>query len=471
MQFKEALKRVHRHIDDHFKEHLKQVQEYVRQPSISADGTGIHETAEMTKGFIEKLGGTAKTVPTDGWPVVYGELSSGAEKTLLIYGMYDVQPVEEEAGMWIVPPFDGKIVSMEPFGKCLVNRGAYNTKGPLRAFFNACRSILEMGGKLPVNMIFVIEGEEELGSVHLPQFVKKCQKELAKADAMFFSDAAQDMKGKVIMELGVKGIIYLDLICQGGKWGGPTKRGIHSSAAAWVDSPVWRLLWALTSMKSSDGKIVVKDFYENVTPPSPEEEELLKRLEKTFDEKTVLEEMDVLCFSDDLHGIEALKRYLYSPTINLDGIWAGHIGAGTKTVLPHVANAKVDIRLVPHMGTEETLQKFKNHLKKHGFADIKVVVHDCYPWSHVSVKEKVVQAMIQAYRAHGHEPEIWPWMGGSAPFYLFNQPPLSLPYVVGGLGHAGRAHSPNEYFVVEGIRDNEKSVATFLYEYAYGKEE
>ena len=471
MQFKETLKKVHRHINDHFKEHLKQVQECVRQPSISADGTGMHETTEMTKGFIEELGGTAKTVPTDGWPVVYGELSFGAEKTLLIYGMYDVQPVEEEAGMWIASPFDGKIVSMKPFGKCLVNRGAFNTKGPLRAFFNACQSILEAEGKLPVNLIFAIEGEEELGSIHLPQFVKKYQKELAKADAMFFSIPSQDMKGKVIMDLGVKGIIYLDLTCQGGKWGGPTKRGIHSSAAACVDSPVWRLLWALTSLKRSDGKIVVKDFYENVTPPSPEEEGLLKRLAETFDEKTFLEEMDALRFSEGLHGIEALKRYLYSPTINIDGIFAGYTDSGTKTVLPHLARANVDIRLVPHMGTEETLEKIKKHLRQHGFDDIKVVVHDCYPWSHVSVKEKVVQAMIRAYRGHGHEPEIWPWLGSSAPFYLFNEPPLSLPYVVGGLGHGGRAHSPNEYFVVEGIRDNEKSVATFLYEYAYGKEE
>jgi acetylornithine deacetylase/succinyl-diaminopimelate desuccinylase-like protein len=464
-----SLERIHRQIDEDFDAHLKRVQDFVCQPSISADGTGIKETAELTRGFIEEIGGTSKIVPTDGWPVVYGEVHSEAERTLLIYGMYDVQPVEEEKGMWIVPPFGGKIVDMKPFGECLVSRGAINTKAPLRAFFNACESILKVEGKLPVNLIFAIEGEEELGSVHLPQFVEKYQKQLSKADAVYFPIPAQDRKGKVIMELGVKGIIYMDLVCKGGRWGGPTKRGIHSANAAWVDSPVWRLLWVLTSLKAPDGKIAVEDFYENVSPPSSEEEQLLKKLEKTFDEETIRKELDIVRFSGDLHGIELLKTYLYSPTINVDGIIAGYTGSGTKTVLPHLARAKVDIRLVPHMQTDEIIRKFKRHLKKHGFADIQVEIHDCYPWAQVSVKEEVVQAMIRAYRRHGHEPEIWPRIGGSAPFYLFNQPPLSLPFAIGGLGHGSRAHSPNEYIVVQGIKDNEKSIATFLYEYAHGK--
>jgi acetylornithine deacetylase/succinyl-diaminopimelate desuccinylase-like protein len=463
------LKQVYQRIDEDFGVHLKKVQDYVRQPSISADGTGIKETAELTRGFIEELGGTSKLVPTDGWPVVYGEVSSDAEKTLLIYGMYDVQPVEDEAGMWMVPPFSGEIVDMKPFGKCLVSRGAINTKAPLRAFFNACESIQKVEGQLPVNLIFAVEGEEELGSIHLPQFVKQYRKQLSKADAVYFPIPAQDRTGKVIMELGVKGIIYMDLICKGGRWGGPTKRGIHSANAAWVDSPVWRLLWALTSLKTPDGKIIIENFYENVSPPSPEEKQLLRKLEKTFDEETIRRELDVTRFSHDLHGIELLKNYLYSPTINVDGIIAGYTGPGTKTVLPHMAKVKVDIRLVPNMRTDEIIRKFKRHLKKHGFDDIQVEIHDCYPWAQVSVKEEVVQAMIRAYKRHGQEPEIWPRIGGSAPFYLFNQPPLSLPFVIGGLGHGSRAHSPNEYIVVQGIKDNEKSVATFLYEYAYGK--
>ncbi len=466
MRLEELLSRVHKRIDEEFNEHLKLIQEYLRQPSISADGTGMREAADMTKGFIEEIGGEAKLVETEGYPVVYGELSFDVEKTLLIYGMYDVQPVDEEAGLWVVPPFSGEIVDIEPFGKCIVSRGAINTKAPLRAFFNACKAILDVEGKLPVNLIFAIEGEEEIGSVHLPDFVKRYERELSKADAMYFPIPSQDIKGKVIMQLGVKGIIYMELICRGGGWGGPAERSIHSANAAWVDSPVWRLLWALSSMKAPDGRILIEGFYDDVSPPSPEEEELLEKLAETFDEEAVKRELGVIKFMEDLHGMELCKRYLYSPTLNVDGIISGYVGPGTKTVLPHEARAKIDIRLVPQMKTEDVIAKFKRHLERHGFGDIIVKVHDCYPWSQVSVKEEVVQAMIRSYRRHGYEPEIWPRAGGSAPFYLFNQPPLNLPYVDGGLGHGSRAHSPNEYVVVEGLRDFEKSIATFLYEFS-----
>jgi len=466
MSHKQVLKKIHAHIGRHFAEHLAQIQEYVRQPSISADGTGMKETAEMTKAFIEELGGTSKTVETDGWPVVYGELNADARKTLIIYGMYDVQPVEEEKGKWIVPPFGGKIVDLKPFGRCLVNRGAINTKAPLRAFFNVCQSILAVEGTLPVNLIFVIEGEEELGSVHLPQFVEKYTAKLKKADAVFFPLPQENLKGKAVLPLGVKGIIYLDLICQGGKWGGPTKHGIHSSFHACVDSPVWRLLWALATLKTPDGKIAIEDFYESVSPPSREEEQLLKKLTKTFDEEAMRKENDVLRFTDDLRGVELLKRYACAPSMNIDGLVAGYTGEGTKTVLPYWAKAKIDIRLVPHMKTDEIVRKLKTHLRRKGYGDIKVNLHDCYMWAQTSVKEECVQAMIRAYKQLGYEPETWPRLAGSAPFCVFNQPPLNLPFVIGGLGHGGRMHSPNEYFVVKGIRDNEKSIATFLYEYA-----
>lgn len=466
MPTKPATKKVQAHIDKHFAQHLTQIRQYVRQPSISADGTGMKETAEMTKAFIEQLGGTSEIVQTDGWPVVYGELNADAPKTLIIYGMYDVQPVEEEKGEWIVPPFAGKIVAMKPFGKCLVNRGAINTKAPLRAFFNVCQSILAVEGKLPVNLVFVIEGEEELGSLHMPQFVEKYKDKLKKADAVFFPFPQEDSKGKVILPSGVKGIIYIDLICQGGKWGGPTKRGIHSSFNACIDSPVWRLLWALATLKTPDGKITIEHFHENVSPPGTEEEQLLKKLTKTFDEEAWRKEHEVQRFTDDLHGIELLKRYAYAPTVNVDGLVSGYMGEGTKTVLPHWAKAKIDIRLVPHMSPEETISKLKTHLRKKGYSDIQIKLHDCYTWAQTSVKEQCVQAMIRAYRKLGYMPEIWPRLAGSAPFCVFNQPPLNLPFVIGGLGHGGRMHAPNEYFVVEGIKNNEKSVAAFLYECA-----
>jgi acetylornithine deacetylase/succinyl-diaminopimelate desuccinylase-like protein len=137
------LKKIHNHIDRHFAHHLAQIQEHVRQSSISADDTGMKETAEMTRSFIEKLDGNSRPIKTDGWSVVYGEVNADAKKTLVIYGMYDVQQVKEESGMWVAPPFNGKVVNFKPFGKCLVNRGATNSKAPLRVFFNAANQFLK----------------------------------------------------------------------------------------------------------------------------------------------------------------------------------------------------------------------------------------------------------------------------------------------------------------------------------------
>jgi len=459
------ISKIYQYIDENFDDHLEKIREFLRQPSISADGTGIRETANMVKEFIENLGGVARIVPTDGWPIVYGELISDERKpTLLFYSMYDTMPADEPG--WIVPPFSAEIVNMDPFGPTLVARGALNTKGPLRAFFNALESILAVEKELPVNIIFVIEGEEELGSPNIPKFVKNYANKLKRANAMYFHIPAKDRDGRIRMHLGVKGIVYLELYVRGGDWGGPTEHGIHSSNAAWVDSPVWMLIHALSSMKSPDGKILIDGFYDDIRDPLPEELMLIRNAVKTFKEDTIKEQLKVRRFINDLRGEALIKQYIYSPTLNIDGIIAGYTGPGTKTVLPHEALAKIDIRLVPNMDPDDVVEKLKKHLIKHGFNMVNVRVRDKYPWAYTSLNEPVVKAMIDTYREHGYEPEIWPWLGGSAPFYAFNRDPLNLPFVFGGLGHAGNAHAPNEYFVVEDIKENEKGVVTFLYKFA-----
>jgi len=458
------------YIDKHYEAHLKKLQEFVRQPSISAENRGIRECAELVKKYLTELGcRDARLVETSGNPVVYGNYNAGADKTIVIYFMYDTQPVDDPG--WSVPPLEGRIVELEPFGKCLVARGAINTKGELRAFLNACESILAVGEEIPVNLMFVAEGEEELGSRHLPQFIQKYLQELKKADAVFFPSADQNQKGKIIMELGVKGIVYFELQLDGKSWGhGPTQFDIHGSNKAWVDSPTWRMIQALSTMTSKDGnKVLIDGFYENVMPPSREDMELLKKLEKTFDETPIKDMMKVEKFIEDVHGKKALLKYLYSPTLNIDGIWSGYIGPGTKTVLPYKITAKVDVRLVPNMVVEEVLPKIRKHLDKHGFKEIKIVeLEEGYGWAKTSIKTPAAQAVVKAYKEFGFEPEIWPHIAGSAPFCMFNREPLNLPFVMGGLGHGGRAHAPNEYIVVEeggptgGLRTLEKSYVAIL---------
>ncbi len=458
------------YIDKHYEEHVKKLQEFVRQPSISAENRGVRECAELIKKYLADLGcKDARLVETSGHPVVYGNYNASADKTIIIYMMYDTQPVDEPG--WTVPPLEGRVVDVKPFGKCLMARGAINTKGELRAFLNACESIKAVGQEIPVNLMFVAEGEEELGSRHLPEFIQKYLNELKKANAVLFPSAQQNQKGKVMMELGVKGIVYFELELDGKSWGhGPSQYDIHGSNKAWVDSPAWRMIQALSTMTTRDGnRVLIDGFYQNVAQPSPEDRELLDKMEETFDEDSVKDVMKVERFIEDVHGEQALLKYLYSPTLNIDGIWSGYTGPGTKTVLPYKITAKVDVRLVPNMTVEEALPKIKHHLDKYGFKEIRIVeLEEGYGWAKTSINEPAAQAVLKTYREFGHEPEIWPHIAGSAPFCMFNRDPLNLPFVMGGLGHGARAHAPNEYLVVEeggptaGLRTLEKSYVTIL---------
>jgi len=462
--------RVYEHIDRHYSEHLSRLQELVKQPSISAEDRGVRECAMLVKSYLEDLGcQDSQLVETSGHPVVYGYYDAGADKTIIVYFMYDTQPVDDPG--WTVPPLEGRVVNLPPFGDCLVGRGAINTKGELRAFLNSCESIKAVGAEIPVNLMFVAEGEEELGSRHLPEFIGKYAGTLKKADAVFFPFADQDRKGKVHTFLGVKGIVYFELELDGKNWGrGPTEFDIHGSNKAWVDSPAWRMIQALSTMTTEDGnRVLIDGFYKNAVPPSQDDLELLERLERTFDEEAEKEMMKVERFIEDAHGRKALLKYLYSPTLNIDGIWGGYIGPGSKTVLPYKITAKVDVRLVPNMAVEEVLPRVRQHLDKHGFQKVRIVkLGEGYGWAKTSVKDPAAKAIIETYREFGHEPEIWPHMAGSAPFCMFNREPLNLPFVIGGLGHGGRAHAPNEYIVVQeggptgGLCTLEKSYVAIL---------
>jgi len=467
------FEKVSKYIDAHLDEHLTRLQEFLRQPSVSAENYGVRDCAELLKSYLKSLGcKNARLIETGSFPVVYGEYDAHAEKMLLIYMMYDTQPFEGEN--WTSPPLEARLVDIKPFGKCVIARGAINSKGPLIAFINALESILAVGDEIPVNLKFVAQGDEELGSLHFTKFVEDHKEMLGRADALFGPEASQDEKGKVIMTLGCKGIEYVELECSGKLWDrGPTEFDIHSSDKSWVDSPAWRMIHALATMTSNDGnKILIEGWYDNVKPPSKEDLELIDKLVETFDEEAVKHEMKVNRFIKDLHGKKLLLQYLYSTTLNIDGIWGGYTGPGSKTVLPHKVTVKIDARLVPNQSPEEVIPKIRRHLDKHGYGDIAIRPMDPYNWFKTSVKEPLVQATIQAYRKLGYEPEIWPLGAWSVPYHLFTRKPLHLPFVDAGLGHGGRAHAPDEYFVIEGnekvagLARCEKSFATILDTYA-----
>ncbi len=453
-----SLEKIHTAIDQDFERHLDKCRAFLKLKSISATGEGIRETAERIKEIITNLGAEVSLWGNPSFPIVYGRLNADAEKTLIIYGMYDVQPAEERN--WISSPFEAEIHNVKGVGPCVIARGACNSKGVLSGLFNVLETI-KTNDNFPVNLVFTIEGEEEVGSPQFEAFIRAHRKELQGFGVVDF-DFLQDMKGKVAMLLGHKGIVCMDLVCRGGKSGGPIGTSLHGADIAWIASPVWRLIHALGSLTDRKENIRISGLHEAVAPPSKTDLQLLKNLAQTFDETAFLKEMKSRRFKYDRSGIELLKKGLYSPTININGFKSGYTGSGTKTVLPRKATAKIDIRFGPDLEPEQVVEHFKAHLADQGYADIEIIVRDAYTWAKTDFSERVVQKMLQAFRLHGIEPEVWPMSTSAAPYFAF-QRILDMPVVSGGLGHGGRPHVSNEYMSVTGLKDFEKFAASLLY--------
>jgi acetylornithine deacetylase/succinyl-diaminopimelate desuccinylase-like protein len=460
---------IYDYIDANLPNHVAAIQRWLRQPSISAQNIGVRDMAEMLRDDLSSLGfNDATLVPTDGHPGVWAHYDAGAEKTLVLYLMYDVQPVNPED--WQSPPFAAELIDND-LGKVLMARGATNQKGPERAFFNTLESIIAVNGKLPVNIMVAAEGEEELGSPHYPQIIDAYEEQLRQADGVLFPFNSQTPDGKINMILGVKGILYIEMTSTGGAWGGPSKAEIHGSFKSLVDSPVWRLNKALSSMTSADGNtILVPGYYDGILPPSVEESMLINAGIESRDDAALQERLGVAHWIDHKTGTDAVIEYLYQPTLNIDGIWGGYTGEGVKTILPHTASAKVDSRLPPGLDPHEALQKIRKHLDANGFTDIEIEKLSAYPASQTSVDTAAVQAALSVFGKYASDVAVQPRVAGSAPFYQFTER-LGLPMVPTGLGFGTGAHAPNEFMLIEpgpdtkaaGLADIEKAYVDFIF--------
>lgn len=477
----QAVKKIHKYIEEHKEEHVRKIQEFLRQPSVSSWNMGIRECAEMLADYFRKLGcKEVELVKTDGNPGIWAYYDSGIKgaKTVSHYMMYDTQPFDEKR--WSQPPLAANLVPLPPFKRVVMARGAINSKGPLRAFLNACESIIAVEGKLPLNIMFTCEGEEEQGSPHFHQVLHPYLDRLKQCKAHLGAGPSQNRDGHINMYLGNKGIAYVELECHGSSWGrGPQKMPIHSSRKAILDSPVWRLLKALSSMVSEDGnRILIKGYYDAIRPPNEEEEMLVRTLIERFGEKLFASEREnIKAFANDWSAAEAIRHLTFDTTLNIDGIWAGYTGPGIATILPEKAAVKIDSRLVPNQESSRQVALIREHLDSHGYSDIKMTkLAGGDEWSQTSVQAPVVQAVLAVYKHYGLEPAIWPRSAGSSPQAQYTRPPLNLPAASGGLGHGGRAHADDEYFVIDGnervggLVECEQSIVDILYTYAHWPE-
>ncbi|MGH9318328.1 MAG: M20/M25/M40 family metallo-hydrolase [Vicinamibacteria bacterium] len=482
----DELKRIFEHIDQNIDQHVVNLQKWIQQPSISNSGEGIPESAQMVKGFFEQLGcqeSRVYEVPTTEWgqpgnPVVYAKCDEGAERTLLIYWMYDTMPITQPAA-WIVPPFEGRLAEYPPFKKVLIGRGATNSKGPQMVQWNAFMSIKEIAGKLPVNLIFVAEGDEERMSIGLRQFVRDNPELFEDAEAMY-RFGGQGRSGNGEISGGSEGCVYIELTTSGEKWGrGPLASDIHGAHKRSTDAPAWRHIQMLSTLVSEDGnKVLVPGFYDGAVPLSEKEIDLLKTAAEKVDLKVAAKNIGVARFiSDD--PLEYLKMSNYGISLNLDGIWAGNMyPGGAGAILPNKVTSKHNIRYVPNMNGLEMVKKVRAYLDEKGFQDVEMTVIGDVPWSKMTYEGDAAKALMTTYDIfqipYNAPPTEASILGPYWPAYLFadDVSGLSMPIVGGAAGHGGGAHAANEFWVIEGagkvygMAGGEKSVAAFLYAYA-----
>jgi acetylornithine deacetylase/succinyl-diaminopimelate desuccinylase-like protein len=480
----EDLKKIFAYIDENIDDHVVNLQKWIQQPSISNTGEGIPESAEMVKGMFDQLGcqktqiyDVGKTeFGSQGNPVVYANCDEGAEKTLVIYWMYDTMPVTQP-DLWKAPPFEGRLVEQAPFKKVLIGRGATNSKGPQMAMWNALMSIKATTGKLPVNLIFVAEGDEERMSIGYRKFVREHPELFKGADAMY-TFGFQSPGGSGAMLAGSEGCVFVELTTSGAKWGhGPNYSDIHGGFKRSVDAPAWRHIKMLSTLVDETGnKVMIDGFYDDMEPLSAAKEAVLRQAAKGYDLKAASQNLGVEGFiSDDPY--EVLKMSGYGTSMNLDGIWGGNMfPGGSGAILPNKITSKHNFRYIPNMNGMDIVKKLRAHLDKHGFQDVEINVVGDVPWAKRSTDTPIGNAVASTFAAFGipHAPlsAEQSIMGGYWPAYLFAGDTLDIPITGGMAGNGGNAHAANEYYVIEGagkvygMAGAEKSVAMVLYNFA-----
>lgn len=439
------------YIESHQDNAIQELIKFAAQPSVSARGEGIEECAQLAKEMLEKRGISARILKRpNANPLVYGEIKSNKNpsKTIIFYNHYDVQP-PEPLELWESPPFKPVIRDGKLYG-----RGVSDDKGELISRIHATEAFLKTEGDVPCNLRFIFEGEEEIGSTHLHEYIQEYP-ELFQADAVLWEFGGVNAKDVPEIILGVKGILYVELSTHG------ANRDAHSSIGAIVQNPAWRLVWALNSLKDSAGKILIPGWYDDVQSFNAEELQLLER--DFFDEGAYKRDLGISGFMNGMTGLELKKALRGAPTCTICGLYSGYTGKGSKTVLPSTAMAKIDFRIVPEQDPEDLVAKLRRHLDKTGFSDIEVTYSEGERAARTNPKESIVKAAAEAAkRVYGTEPMIIVSSAATGPMHLFKPPKIAIgcayPFV--------RQHSPNEHLRIDLFTKGTKWVAETISTFA-----
>ncbi len=416
-----------------------ELMEVVAQPSISAQNIGLKECAEIVRRKMSELGIITQLMSLPDAPdVIYGELPSNEKNadTLVIYNHYDVQPVEP-LSEWKSEPFKPEVREGSLYG-----RGVGDDKGEIVARLCAIKALLDTGSSVRPNLKWILEGEEETGSVHFHNFVIK-NRSLLKGEGCLWEGGDRSTKGTPEVHLGVKGLVYAEYKVKVGQ------KDQHSMYGPIAPNPAWRLINFLKTIRDEKGRILIDGFYDDVAKPSSQESKFLRKNE--FNARELKEALQIDYLLEGRSNVETVTKLLYSPTANIAGFGSGYLGAGSKTIVPRVAFAKMDFRLVANMKADDILRKLKKHMKKHGFDDIELSIDSMEDPAKTPVESKIAQTLIKcAELVYSRKPNVWPTIAGTGPLSVFTDR-LKLPTAMGaGVSYPGSGfHAPNEHILVE----------------------
>ena len=445
------MKKVLSNVDYNMNKLVSDLQTLIRQPSVSAKNEGIEECAKLVKRILNKTGiksqilRLGKDIP----PLVYGELLSktNPNKTLLFYNHYDVQPAEP-LDLWEYPPFRATVKGNKVFG-----RGSADDKGELVTRIKAVESHLKVNGDVPCNIKFVIEGEEEVGSPNIDKYLRKYKKKFS-CDGVIWEFGYVDSKNRPIVGLGMKGLLFVELIAK------ESIRDVHSSLAVIIKNPAWRLIEAVKTLRDSNGKILIKDWYKEVKSLTKKDLKIIKA--EPFDDKPFKKEFGITSFVGNKKGLEVKKALVAGTTCNIAGFVSGYIGKGAKTVLPGKALVKIDFRLVPEMVPKKQVQRLKKHLKAKGFGDLRVKIYHGEAAARTNPNLQFVSQVKQAADESYGNSILNVSNAGTGPMHSFVKI-LGAPCIsIGSTYMFSRIHSPNEFARIDLLRKTTKCICLII---------
>jgi len=427
------------------------LQTLIKQPSVSAKNEGIEDCAKLVQKLLKKSGISSEILKLkkNVAPIVYGEVKSkqNPKKTLLFYNHYDVQPAEP-FDLWEYPPFSGTRKGNKIFG-----RGATDDKGELITRIKAVEASLKVTGDVPCNIKFVIEGEEETGSAHIEEYLKKYKKKFS-SDGVIWEFGYVDAKNRPIIGLGMKGLLFVELSVK------ESIRDAHSSLAVLIKNPAWRLIEAISTLRDSKGKILIKDWYKEVTPFSKKDLELIK--EEPFDENVFKKEFGIRSFVGNKKGMDAKKALVGNATCNIAGFLSGYTGNGAKTILPGESLVKIDFRLIPKMNPKKQIMRLKNHLKSKGFGDVKIKVYHGEAAARTDSSDPFVSHVKNAADKSFGKSILNVSNAGTGPMYPFVNI-LKAPCIsIGSTYMFSRIHSPNEFARIDLLKKTTKCMCLIM---------